>query len=335
MIDPQLRSRGRAVNRTACVCAAVLGLAPAVGLPQAQYPVKPIRIVVGFPPGGTADILARVLAQKMTETWNQQVVVDNRPGAAGTIGANVVAKSAPDGYTILMAALASQAIAPSLFSSVPYDAERDFAPVSNVADLALVLVVNPALPVKTVKELIALAKARPMQLNYGSGGNGSSQHLATELFSMQAGIKMVHVPYKGSPLVLGDLIAGQLALSIDNPTTVLPQVKAGKLRALAVTSARRWPAAPELPTIAEAAGLPGFEVIGWFGVVAPAGTPNDVVAKLNAEIVRILKLPDVRQRLSDQGAEAAPSTPEKFGALIRSDAAKWAQVIKATGMKPE
>ena len=320
-----------------CLCAgaAVLGFFPAAGVGQTSYPSKPVRLVVGFPPGGTADILARVLAQKMAETWSQQVVVDNRAGAAGTIGANIVAKSPPDGYTILMAALASQAIAPSLFAAVPYDAERDFAPVSNVAELALVLVVNPALPVKNVKELVALARARPMQLNYGSGGNGSSQHLATELFSMQAGLRMVHVPYKGSPLALGDLVSGQLALSIDNPTTVLPQVRAGKLRALAVTSGRRWPAAPELPTIAEAAGLPGFEVIGWFGVLAPAGTPGDVIAKLNGEIVRILKLADVRQRLSDQGAEAAPSTPEQFGALIRSDTVKWAKVIKATGMKPE
>jgi tripartite-type tricarboxylate transporter receptor subunit TctC len=330
-----MRTPSRLRLRFLSVCAAALGLVPAAVIGQTGFPAKPVRLVVGFPPGGTADILARVLAQKMAETWSQQVVVDNRAGAAGTIGANLVAKSAPDGYTLLMAALASQAIAPSLFAAVPYDAERDFAPVSNVAELALVLVVNPALPVKNVKELIALAKARPMQLNYGSGGNGSSQHLATELFSMQAGIRMVHVPYKGSPLVLGDLISGQLALSIDNPTTVLPQVRTGKLRALAVTSARRWPAAPELPTIAEAAGLPGFEVIGWFGVLAPAGTPSDVISKLNAEIVRVLKLPDVRQRLSDQGAEAAPSTPEQFGALIRSDTVKWAKVIKATGMKPE
>ena len=319
----------------ACIAFGLLSLLGGSCFAQGQYPAKPIRMVVGFPTGGTADILARTLAQKMTESWGQQVLVDNRPGAAGTIGAAVVAKSPPDGYTLLMAALASQAVAPSLFRSLPYDAERDFAPISNVAELALVVVVNPSLPVKNVKELIALAKARPGQLNYGSGGNGSSQHLATELFSMKAGIKMVHIPYKGSPLVLGDLISGQLALSIDNPTTVLPQVRAGKLRALAVTSARRWPAVPELPTIADAAGLPGFEVLGWFGVVAPSGTPNDVITRLNGEIVRILKLPDVKQRLSDQGAEAAPSTPEQFGALIRADTARYAQVVKATGMKPE
>ena len=330
-----MRKESPPMLRYVFICAAAMGFVSPAAIGQTSYPSKPVRLVVGFPAGGTADILARVLAQKMAETWSQQVVVDNRPGAAGTIGANIVAKSAPDGYTLLMAALASQAIAPSLFAAVPYDAERDFAPVSNVAELALVLVVNPALPVRSVKELIALAKARPMELNYGSGGNGSSQHLATELFSMQAGIRMVHVPYKGSPLVLGDLISGRLALSIDNPTTVLPQVRIGKLRALAVTSARRWPAAPELPTIAEAAGLAGFEVIGWFGVLAPAGTPNDVIARVNAEIGRILRLQDVRQRLSDQGAEAAPSTPEQFAALIRADTVKWARVIKATGMKPE
>ena len=301
---------------------------------QTPYPSKPIRMLVGFPPGGSADILARTVAQKMTESWGQQLIVDNRPGAAGTIAAAAVAKSPPDGYTILMAALASQSIAPSLFKSLPYDSERDFAAISNVAELALVLVVNPSLPVKTVKELIALAKTRPGQLNYGSGGTGSSQHLATELFSMQAGIKMVHVPYKGSPLALADLIAGQTVLSIDNPTTVLPQVKAGKLRALAVSSSRRWPAVPELPTISEAA-LPGFDVLGWFGVVAPAGTPADVVSKLNGEIVRILKLPDVRQRLSEQGAEAAPSTPQQFATLIRSDLQKYEKVIRAPGMQPQ
>jgi len=196
-------------------------------------------------------------------------------------------------------------------------------------------VVNPSLPVKTVKDLIALAKTRPMQLTYGSGGNGSFQHMAAALFSAQAGIKMVHVPYKGSPQVLVDLIAGQVFLSIDNPTTVLPQVKTGKLRALAVTSGRHWPAAPELPTIAEAAGLPGFEVIISYGVVVPAGTSNDVIAMLNAEIIRVLKLQDVKERLSSQGAEPAPSSPEQFGALIRADTVKWGQLVKATGMKAD
>jgi tripartite-type tricarboxylate transporter receptor subunit TctC len=313
----------------------VLALWSVLALAQGSYPLKPVRMVVGFPPGGSADILARTLGQKMSETWGQPVVVDNRPGAAGTIGANFVAKAPADGYTLLMSALASQAIAPNLFASLPYDAERDFTPVSSVADLALVLVVTPTLPVSSAKELIDLARSRPMQLNYGSGGVGSSQHLATEYFSMQAGIKMVHVPYKGSPLVMGDLMSGQLALSIDNPTTVLPHVKTGKLRALAVTSSRRWPGAPDLPTIAEAAGLPDFEVLGWFGVVAPAGTPKEAVGRINAEIVGILSLPDVKQRLSEQGAEAAPSTPEEFGRRIREDTVKWGKVIKATGMKPE
>ncbi len=323
------------MSRFTCVVAATLLLAAGSGFGQAPYPNRPVRLVVGFPPGGTADILARTLAQKMAETWGQQVVVDNRPGAAGTIGANLVAKAAPDGYTLLMSALASQSIAPGLFANLPYDAERDFTPVSNVAELALVVVVTPGLPVKSMRELIAMAKAQPMQLNYGSGGVGSSQHLATEYFSLQAGIKMVHVPYKGSPLVVGDLISGQLALSIDNPTTVLPHVKTGKLRALAVTSLRRWPGAPELPTIAEAADLPGFEVLGWFGVLAPAGTPAEVVGRINAETVRILNLPDVRQRLSEQGAEPAPTTPDQFARFIRAETQKWGRVIKSTGMKQE
>jgi tripartite-type tricarboxylate transporter receptor subunit TctC len=311
------------------------GLALAGACFAQQYPSRPVRMVVGFPPGGTADILARTLAQKMSESWGQQVVVDNRPGAAGTIGANMVAKSPADGYTLLMSALASQSIAPSLFANLPYDAERDFTPISNVAELALVVVVTPGLPVKSMKELVAMARAKPQQLNYGSGGIGSSQHLATEYFSMQAGVKMVHVPYKGSPLVMGDLISGQLALSIDNPTTVQPHVKSGKLRALAVTSARRWTGWPELPTLAEAAGLPGFEVLGWFGVVGPAGMPADVVTRINTEIVRVLNLPDVKQRLSEQGAEPAPTTPDQFGRYIRAETQKWAQVIKSTGMKQE
>lgn len=327
--------RGMTMKRLASLIAAILGLAIVACPVQAQYPVKPIRFVVGFPPGGIADILTRTLARKMTEAWGQQVLVDNRPGAAGTIGANLVAKSAPDGYTMLITAPASHAVASILLAPLRYDAERDFAPVSKVADLALVLVVNPSLPVKTVKDLIALAKARPMQLTYGSGGNGSFQHMAAALFSVQAGIKMVHVPYKGSPQVLVDLIAGQVFLSIDNPTTVLPQVKTGKLRALAVTSGRQWSAAPELPTIAEAAELPGFEVIISYGVVVPAGTSNDVIAMLNAEIIRILKLQDVKVRLSSQGAEPAPSSPEQFGALIRADTVKWAQLVKATGMKAD
>lgn len=313
---------------------ALCGLASSACLAQSQYPTKPIRMIVGFPPGGLADILSRTVALHMSKTLDQQVLVENRPGAGGTIGAGIVAKAAPDGYTILMGALASQSIAPSLFQKLPYDAERDFTPVSKVAEHCLVLVVNPSLPVKNVKALIALAKARPGQLIYGSGGIGSSQHLATEFFNMQAGIKMVHVPYKGSPLVMGDLISGQLALSIDIPSTVLPHIRSGKLRALAVTSLRRWPSISELPTIAEAAALPDFQVIGWFGVVAPAGLPGDVVASLNKEIGRILNLPDVKQQLSDRGVEAASSTPQQFGDLIRSDTIKYAKVIKAAGMKP-
>jgi len=321
------------MNTFTKVFVVVLLFATGSCLAQSQYPSKPVRFVVGFPPGGIADILARTLAQKMTESWGQQVFVDNRPGAAGTIGANLVAKSAPDGYTMLITAPASQAVVSILNDPLPYDAERDFAPVSKVADLALVLVVNPSVPAKTVKDLIALVKARPMQFTYGSGGNGSFQHLAAELFSAQAGIKMVHVPYKGSPAILADLIAGRISLSIDNPATVLPRARTEELRALAVTSARPWPAAPELPTMADAAGLPGFEVIISYGVVVPARTPNDVIAMMNGEIGRVLKRQDGKARLSSQGAEAASSTPEELGTLIRADNVKWGQVVKAAGIK--
>ena len=319
-----------------CVYALITlcGLASSVCLAQDQYPVKPIRMIVGFPPGGLADILSRTVAQHMTKTLDQQVLVENRAGAGGTIGARIVAKSPPDGYTLLMGALASQSIAPSVYRDLPYDTNRDFTPVSKVAEHCLVLVVNPSLPVKDVRGLVALAKARPGQLNYGSGGIGSSQHLATEYFSMQAGIKMVHVPYKGSPLVLGDLISGQLALSVGIPSTVLPHARSGKLRALAVTSPRRWPGLSELPTIAEAASLPNFSVVGWFGVVGPAGLPSDVVTRLNREIGRSLSLPDVKQQLSERGVEAASSTPQEFGDLIRSDTVKYARIAKAAGMKP-
>ena len=321
------------MKRFAIYFLTILALATGSCFAQSKYPSKPVRFVVGYPAGGIADTIARTLAQKMTEGWGQQVYVDNRPGAAGAIGANIVAKSPADGYTILITAPASQAVVSILNAPLPYDAERDFWPVAKTADIALVLVVNPSVPAKTAKELITFAKAHPTQLTYGTAGNGSFQHLAAELFSIQAGIKMVHVPYKGSPQVLTDLLAGRISLSIDNPATVLPRVKTGELRALAVTSGRHWPAAPDLPTMAEAADLPGYEVIISYGVVVPSGTPNDVIAALNAEITRSLKLPDVQARLSNLGAEAAPSTSAEFGDLIRADTLKWGKLVNRIGIK--
>jgi tripartite-type tricarboxylate transporter receptor subunit TctC len=321
------------MKRLPKLLAVLLLLTAASSFAQSQYPSKTIRFVAGFPPGGIVDILARTLAEKMSEGLGQQVIVDNRPGATGTIAHNLVAKSPPDGYTILMTAPTSHAIVSVMNAPLPYDAEKDFAPVGKVADLALVLAVHPSLPVKSAKELIELAKTKPNALTYGSAGVGAMQHIATELFSTHAGIKMVHVPYKGSAPLLVDLIAGRLSLSIDNPQTVLPRVKSGELRALAVTSKERWFAAPEIPTMAEAAGIPGFDVVLYWGVVVPAGTPKDIISVLNTEIVRILKREDVRSRLATQGVQAAPSSPEEFGNLIRTEFKTWTpESVKAAGM---
>jgi tripartite-type tricarboxylate transporter receptor subunit TctC len=301
---------------------------------QTAYPIKPVRLVVGFPPGGIADLLARSVAQNMSDTIGQQIVVDNRPGAAGSIAAALVAAAQPDGYTLLITAPASQAVVTALSPSLTYDAERDFVPVGKVAELPLVLAVHPSVPATTVRELIAYAKAHPGQLTYGSAGNGSFQHLAAELFSQQAGVKLVHVPYKGSAQILPDLVAGRISMSIDNPATVLPRAKAQELRALAVTSSKSWPGAPEIPTLAQAAGLPDYEVVIAYGIVAPTGTPADVIQKLNAHMSRALNRPEVRQQLLARGAQASPSTAEQFGDLARSETRKWMQVVKDAGIKP-
>jgi tripartite-type tricarboxylate transporter receptor subunit TctC len=274
------------------------------------------------------------LAEKMSESFGQQVIVENRPGATGTIAHNLVAKAPADGYTILMTAPTSHAIVSVLNAPLPYDAEKDFAPVGKVAELALVLVVHPSLSVASARDLIELAKKKPNELTYGSAGVGAIQHIATELFSTHAGIKMVHVPYKGSAPLLVDLLAGRLALSIDNPQTVLPRVKSGELRALAVTSKERWFAAPDIPTVAEAAGMPGFDVVLSWGVIVPAGTPKEIISVLNREVVKALKQEDVKDRLAAQGVKAAPSTPEEFGRLIRAEFETWTpERVRAAGMK--
>ena len=299
---------------------------------QAPYPTKPIRIVVPFPAGGTTDILARAVAQKLTETLGQSVVVDNRPGAGGNIGAELVAKSPPDGYTLLMGTVGTHAINPSLYAKMPYDHVKDFVPVILVAGVPNVLVVNPSVPANSVQELIAYIKANPGKVNFASSGSGTSIHLSGELFKTMAGVSMTHVPYKGSTPALTDLMGGQVQLMFDNLPSSLPQIKAGKLRALAVTSAQRASALPDVPTVAEA-GLPGFEASSWFGLLAPAGTPKDIVTKLNAEVAKWLATPEAREKLASQGAIAAGQSPDDFTRHIAAETAKWQKVVKESGAK--
>jgi len=291
------------------------------------FPTKPIRIIVAYTPAGTTDILARALAQKMSEAWGQPVIVDNRPGANGNIGTEVAARAVPDGHSLVMATAGTHGINVSLYRKLGWHPVKDFAPVSLTAMVPNIMVVNNSLPVKNVKEFVAHVKANPGKLSYGSPGNGSTAHLSMELFKSMTGANLVHIPYKGSAGVLTDVMGGQIAVTIDNMPPYVPQVRAGKIRALAVSTAKRSSAMPDVPTIAEA-GVTGYEAGAWFGLLAPAGTPKAVVAQLSAESARILKLPDVSKRISELGAEPVGSTPEEFGALIQSEIAKWAKVIK-------
>jgi len=296
------------------------------------YPSRPIRVIVAYTPAGTTDILARAVGQKMTEAWGQTVIVDNRPGANGNIGTEISAGATPDGYTILMATAATHGINNTLYPTLKWDAVKSFAPISLVAIVPNILVVNNALPVKSVKELIAYGNANPGKLNHGSPGLGSTGHLSAELFKASTGLKMTHVPYKGSAPTLADLIGGQIQVVIDNIPPYLPHVQSGKIRGLAVTTAKRSPAAPNLPTMQEA-GVAGYEAGSWFGLLAPANTPKDIVQKLSVETRRILQLPDVKERLSGQGAEPAGGTPEEFAAFIRVEQAKWRKVIEQAAIK--
>jgi tripartite-type tricarboxylate transporter receptor subunit TctC len=303
-------------------CAAL----PAAAADAPAYPNKSIRIVVPFPPGGIADVICRVFGQKFTDTWGQPAVVDNRPGAGGNIGADIIAKAPPDGYTIGIGSIGTHAVNPYLFSKMPYDAVKDFAPVALVMEADGLLVTHPSVPAKTVKELIALARAKPGELAYASAGNGTAAHLAGELFKSLAKIDLVHVPYKGNVPAITDLVGGQTSMLFATMPTVLPLVKAGKLRALAVTGAQRNPAAPEYPAMTET--LPGFDVTNWIGIYAPAATPADVVAKLNAEIMRIMRLPEVQTRLVNEGAKSRPNTPAEFAAYQKTEMAKWSKLIR-------
>jgi len=296
------------------------------------YPSKPIRFVAPFPPGGPADILSRIIGQHIAESWGQQVVIDNRAGAGGNIGSEIVAKAPPDGYTLLLGFVGTHAINASLYRTMPYDNIKDFEPVSLVAMVTIILVVHPSVPANSVQELIAVARSRPSELTFGSPGNGTPQHLAGELFNTMAGVKMLHVPYKGAVPALNDLLGGRVSMIFSSMPPALPHIKAAKLKALAVTSAKRSPAIAEVPTISES-GLPGYEVINWYGVLTPTGTPKEIVVKLNSEIRRIMQIPDVKERLAVQGAETYTSSPQEFRAYIKSETDKWAKVVKFSGAR--
>ncbi len=321
------------------VVGAIVSIAGLVALPQtansaaSAYPAKPIRLIVPFAPGGGTDILARLIAQRLSELFKQQVVVDNRAGGSGIAGTDIVAKAAPDGYTLIMIS-STHTIVPSLFAKVPYDAVKDFAPVTQATSQPYIMGVHPSVPARSVKEFIALAKSTLGQLNYASGGSGTAPHLAGELLKTLTGIDMVHVPYKGGGPALLALISGEVAMLFSSLPSTLPQVKADKVRALAVSSAKRSPAVPALPTVAES-GVPGFEVINWYGVLAPARTPRAMVAKLHAEIVKLLQTPEIKERLAADGTDAVGSTPEEFGAYIQAEITKWGKVVKASGMRAD
>jgi tripartite-type tricarboxylate transporter receptor subunit TctC len=299
---------------------------------DAKWPQKPVTYIVPFPPGGTTDILARVIALKLGPALGTTIVVENKPGAGGNIGADAVAKSPADGYTVVMGALSTHAVNPTLYKTMPYDAVRDFAPLSLVAITPNVLIVKAGTPIASVKDLIAYAKANPGRTNFGSGSNGSAGHLAGELFKIETGTDVMHIPYKGGAPALQALLAGDTQFMFDNLANAMAQVKGGTVRAIAVTTAQRSRLVPELPTMAEA-GLPGFDISTWFGLMAPAGTPPEVVARWNAEIVKALNAPDVREKMLAQGAEPAPTTPAEFAAFIARERDKYAKIVTASGAK--
>jgi tripartite-type tricarboxylate transporter receptor subunit TctC len=296
-----------------------------------DYPIRPIRIIVPTGAGGITDILARIVGNKISERLGQAVVIDNRPGAGGIIGTQAVAQAQPDGYTLLMV-FPSHAANPALYAKLPYDSERDFAPITMVTKVSEILLVPPSLPAQSVRELIALAQHTP--LNYASVGVGSLAHLSAEMFRISAGIPLTHIPYRGVPQAQTALISGEVSMFFDTPITALPQVKAGTLRALGITTKQRSPAAPDIPTIEEA-GVPGYEVTGWNGILAPANTPRAIIDRLNAAIVNALKQPDVSQRLIEQGLESVGNSPDEFARLMHADIEKWIRVAREAGIKPQ
>ena len=307
----------------------LFGLPPAAA---ADYPSRPIRYIVPFAPGGPTDIMSRAIAEKVAGTWGQPVVVDNRGGAGGGLGAEAVAKAAPDGYTVMIGHVGTHAINVSLYKKVNYDPVKDFQPVSLLATLPLALVVNAAFPPRSVKDIIVLAKTKPGTINFASAGNGGPTHLAGEMFKSLAAIDIVHVPYKGNAAALTELVGGQVQMMFSNLLTAGPHVRTGRLRALAVSTGKRSPQAPELPTMAEA-GVPGYDVTPWYGILGPAGLPRPIVMKWNTEVVRILGLPEMKERFVAQGVDLAPSSPEAFGDLIRAEIPKWRKVVRDSGAR--
>jgi tripartite-type tricarboxylate transporter receptor subunit TctC len=302
---------------------------------QAQgYPVKPVRYIVPFPAGASPDIIARLITERFSKMWGQQVLVDNRSGAGGTVGAAFAAKAPADGYTLFQCNIASSAIAPSLYAKMPYDHQRDFAPISRIGTSPSALVVHPSFPPRTLKEFIAYAKARPGKLSYGTSAAGTSPQLAMELLKLTAKLDIVHVPYKGAPQALTDVIGGQIPITWQTAPAVLPAIQAGRVRAIGITSLKRIPQLPDVPTLDEG-GLPGFEVTSWYGLCTPSGTPAPVLEKVHADLMTVLRLPEIQQRLQDMVVTVAPTSPQDFAQFIRMETARWAKVIKAAGIPQE
>ncbi len=329
--NPAVR-RGFAGGIAGTLLALIAGVASQGVRAADAYPAKPIRMIVPFSPGGTSDTLARILGQKMTESWRQQIVVDFRPGASGIIGTEIAMRAAPDGYTLMHGNLAQFAINPSLYSKLPYDTLRDFAPLSLIASAPQLLVVNPSLAAKSVKELIDLAKASAGKLNFGSGGTGTLAFVGGELFKSSTGVNIVHISYKGTVLALTNVMAGQVQLLFSDMPIALPHTRTGKLRALAVTSAQRSTLLPGMPTVAES-GLPGYTLVNWWGLFAPRGVPQPIIVKLHAELVRAHALPDLKERYASLGVEATSSTPEQFADYIKAEAARYSKVLSDAGVK--
>jgi tripartite-type tricarboxylate transporter receptor subunit TctC len=322
------------IRRIVFFAAALFAAGPALAQSAADnYPSKPIHLILPFPPGGGTDILGRVIAERLTTQLGQPVVIENRGGAGGNVGAEAAAHSAPDGYTLVLVA-PSLAISPSLYAKLNYDPVKDFAPVSLVGSVPNVMVTHPDVPARNLAEFIALAKSKPGGMNFGSGGPGTSNHLAGELFNLEAGVKLVHVPYKGVNLAMNDVIAGQVQLVVIGVPAALPFIKAGRLRALAVVAPKRLAALQDVPTAAEA-GLPNYEVTTWYGVLAPAGTPKPIITRLNAEIVRVMHAPDLQERFAATGTEPKTSTPDEFADFIKQEMAKWGKVVRAAGLKAD